>query len=109
MPDQEKFNEWCILELMGHRRLYGLVTEQELGGTNMLRVDVFSQDPAPIATQFYSSSAVYCITPTTEDICRRTGERARPEPVTRWELPPAIEDRSGREDDPGDYDGEPEF
>lgn len=87
MPDQDKFNEWCILELMGHRRLYGRVTEQELGGTNMLRVDIFGTGSEALATQFYSAAAVYCITPTTEEICRVMGGSARPEPVKRWEMP----------------------
>lgn len=37
------------------------------------------------ATQFYSASALYCLTPTTEEMARAV--RSRPEPVTAWELP----------------------
>ena len=63
----EPFKGWVILELMGHRRLAGYVVEQEVAGAGMLRIDVFAgQDEAAIATQFYSPSAVYCMTPSTE-------------------------------------------
>jgi hypothetical protein len=37
------------------------------------------------ASQFYSSSAVHAITPTTEKVACCIGRRA-PEPVSRWEL-----------------------
>ncbi|MGH3693253.1 MAG: hypothetical protein ACRDRX_04505 [Pseudonocardiaceae bacterium] len=39
------------------------------------------------ATQFYSASAVYCITPTTEEVARRIAARTQVTPVQRWELP----------------------
>lgn len=38
------------------------------------------------ATQFYSAAAVYCITPTTEDVARSVAARNQPAPVSRWEL-----------------------
>lgn len=76
---------WAILELMGHRRLAGYVTEETIGGQGFLRLDVYEDElDTPAATQFYSPSAVYCITPTTEEIARAATRR--PEPVSRWEL-----------------------
>ena len=109
---EERFEGWAILELMGHRRLAGYVREVELAGSGMLRLDVPDEEdgdktceecgansadgcicePAlgPVqATQFYSPSAVYCLTPTTEQLARDVARRARPQPVTRFELPPA--------------------
>lgn len=81
------FEGWVILELMGHRRLAGFLTEQELGGTSFLRLDIPGPDGQPTkATQLYSASAVYCITPTTEAVARRVAAISEPEPVTPWEL-----------------------
>lgn len=77
---------WAILELLGHRRLADYVTEQTIAGQAMLRIDVPCDPPA---TQWYSGAAVYCITPTTEDIARAVATRGRPEPVHLWELPAA--------------------
>lgn len=100
------FREWCVLELMGHRRLGGLVTEQELAGTAFVRIDVPADDEGgKPSTQIYSPAAVYCITPTTEEIARAVAKRNRPQPVQRWELaaPPSAQQitphQQGWEDD----------
>lgn len=91
------FTGWMILELMGHRRLFGLVSEQEIAGASFLRVDVYrGQEEKACATQFYSASAVYCMTPTTEDLARQMAAQAVPQPVSRFELPPAPTDDSER-------------
>lgn len=79
------FDQWAIVELMGHRKLAGHVTEQEIAGSSFLRLDIHDGDK-PVVTQYYSAGAVYCITPTTEEIARKMGERSRPAPVTRYEL-----------------------
>jgi len=67
------------------------------------------------ATQFYSTAALYALTPTTEEMARAI--RSRPEPVQQWELPrrellPAAAFEShdqplyAEEDDPGYIDDE---
>jgi hypothetical protein len=84
------FAGWVILELMGHRRLAGYLTEQEIAGEGFLRLDVPDGNPTdgpPKATQFYRPAAVYCITPTTEDVARLVAAGSDPAPVKRWELP----------------------
>lgn len=81
------FEEWVILELLGHRRLAGKLTEQQIGGASFLRLDIPSEPPA---TQIYSAGAVYCITPTTEELATQVAKLSKPAPVQRWELP-AIE------------------
>ena len=92
------FEGWAFLELMGHRKLAGFVREQNFAGAGLIRIDVPGDD-GNIATQFYSPSALYCLTPTTEDMARRFAKNVRPEPVTRWELPPATKNgASGAED-----------
>jgi hypothetical protein len=105
------FKEWCVLELMGHRKLAGLVSEQEIAGHGFLRLDIhaskrYGPDGMEIgtdhkSTQFYSPSSVYAITPVTEDTARAFAEGNQPAPVTRWELPaPAPRtDRDLRDDE----------
>jgi hypothetical protein len=82
------FAGWAILELMGHRRLGGRISEATIAGAAFVRIDVpHPQDLQAIAaTQFVSPTSVYAITPTTEEIARAIASRA-PEPVNRWELP----------------------
>lgn len=78
---------WAILELMGHRRLGGFVTEQEIAGRGFLRIGIPGDGDEDYAVQFYSPTAVYCITPSTEAAARAAAASSRPEPVKRWELP----------------------
>lgn len=90
------FSEWCVLELMGHRKLAGLVTEQQIAGQGFLRLDIYKagepltlapQEDSHVATQFYSPSSVYCITPCSEDTARAFATAHQIQPVSRWELP----------------------
>ena len=100
---RESFGEWVLLELMGHRRLAGYLTEQELAGQGFLRLEIPGETRYDAkgeehgsggATQYYSPSAVYAIHPIAEDLARQLATKMRPEPVTRWDLPalPAPQD-----------------
>jgi hypothetical protein len=108
------FEGWAIVELMGHRRLAANLSEATIAGAAFLRLDVPSDPPV---TQFYSASAVFSITPTTEELARRVAATHRPTPVSAYELPaprPAIdqddEDAQDHEpDDDGDQFSDVEF
>ncbi len=119
MSENGTIDGWAVLELMGHRRLAGYVVESEVAGQGMLRIDVPENLHAPCecsandkhallhdegcpctltgapqdvaATQFYSPGAVYCLTPTTEQIARGLAQRLLPTPVHRFELPAPVE------------------
>lgn len=91
-PEHIPFAQWVILELMGHRRLAGFLTEQEIAGQGFLCLNVPGEDPTSTvatATQFYNPKSVYCITPTTEQTARAVALASQPAPVQRWELPSA--------------------
>lgn len=81
------FEGWAIVELMGHRRIAGRVSETEIAGAKLLRVDIPGDGPDDYATQFVGGASIYCLTPTTEEMARAAARSSRPEPVTRWELP----------------------
>jgi hypothetical protein len=83
---EEHFEEWAVLELMGHRKLAGKVSETTIFGGVLLRIDIPSKDGA-FTTQFYSPSSIYCLTPTTEAMARAYAVQNQPAPVSRWELP----------------------
>lgn len=83
------FNAWVILELLGHRRITGLMTEVEIAGSKFLRIDIYGEQSGniPETTQFYAPSSVYAITPTTEEAARRLGNTTNQiAPVQPWEL-----------------------
>ena len=89
----EGFRQWAVLELMGHRRLAGMVTEQQIGGASFIRIDVPGKEVGEaVSTQFYAPGAVYCITPTTEETARLFAANHQPEPISTWDIrQPALE------------------
>lgn len=101
LPSQPPaFAEWTIVELMGHRRLAGRVTEATIAGAGFLRIDVYAgKAKKPAATQFVAPASVYALTPTTEDICRHLGITEQPAPVSRFELPARAGDSGARDTD----------
>lgn len=104
MSDQEKvgFRGWAVVEAFGHRKLGGLVevSPPELPG--LIRVDVIADGDTPIATQYYGPTAIFCLTPCTEDMARRLAKACEIRPVAQWELPapePRSYDPAPRDDD----------
>lgn len=84
--EEQNQDDWVIMELMGHRRLVGKLTEATFAGGAFLRLDI-PKNGEDFSTQYYSPAAVYCITPTTEDMVRLMAKNSQPAPVSRWELP----------------------
>lgn len=85
MAETDKLEMWAVVELMGHRRLAGKVSEESHFGTPLLRIDV-PQDDA-FVTQFYGGQSIYCLTPTTEEIARSVAKTNQPKPVHTFEMP----------------------
>ena len=82
----EKFEQWAIIELLGHVKMAGMVTEEKRFGTEMGRVDIPGENDT-FTTQYFSGSSVYRITPTTEEIARACALKWQtPAPVHQWEL-----------------------
>lgn len=88
---ESRFDEWVILELMGHRQLAGRLTEVELAGEGFLRLEIPATGDRPAATQLYRPTAVYGIHPVTEELARRAAAHAASwqMPVSRLQLEPA--------------------
>lgn len=84
--EQEKFDLWCVVELFGHSRIAGRCTEQNVAGTNMLRVDVPDTSNQPGFTRFLSSGGIYAINPVSEGVARQIAENLQIQPVNIWDV-----------------------
>lgn len=82
----EKLNLWCIVELMGHAKIAGMCTEQNIAGTNMLRVDVPETDEQPAFTRFFGSAAIYSINPVDEQTARAMALKIEALPITSYDI-----------------------
>ncbi|WP_040585412.1 hypothetical protein [Allomesorhizobium alhagi] len=105
--------EWAIVEIMGHRKLYGRVREEEKFGAKMLRIDV----PKPTVprtlfdaaegkpeepsltwvTQWYGGPSIFSLTLTDESTVLRANQPYAP--AQRYIAPPDRYD-DGEEEEP---------
>lgn len=91
--EQRTFDSWGVVEVMGHKKFAGHITEQVIAGSALVRVDV----PAAVVrisrpqydergyaigyagtektvgafTKLVGVASIYCITPTTEEVARK--------------------------------------
>jgi hypothetical protein len=89
--EKSSFNEWALVELFGHQKIVGKVSEATLAGGAFLRVDVPAFNGEAAFTRFYGPGAIYSINPVTEDIARGLMAHYRNAPVHRFELPQIAE------------------
>lgn len=96
------FETWAVVELMGHVRLAGRLTEENLFGSALGRIDIPVGDGTDeFITQYFGGGSVYRITPVSEEAARQVARHARPAPIYRLEL------TAGRtEPDYEDFDNE---
>lgn len=77
------YTGYAVVELFGHRKVAGMVSPAQQYGTEMLRIDVPGPDGKTIITQFYGGSALYGVTPCSEETARRVVART-------YELPDLV-------------------
>src|SRR5205807_1686045 len=57
------FEEWALVELFGHSRIVGKVTEATIAGGAFIRVDVPDKDGNTVFTRFFGPGAIYSMSP----------------------------------------------
>lgn len=113
---QSKFELWCLVELFGHQRIAGFVSEATIGGGAFIRVDVPNPySEGDLYTRYFGPAAIYAINPTTKEEVFRLVGMLHPKPptprVTRYQQLAASFDPEGQDfaegdplDDPGSDD-----
>jgi hypothetical protein len=97
-PETKPVDEiWALVEVFGHRKHYGRVTEVEKFGTKMLRVDVPGATDGEFETFFYGGGSIFGMTPMTEAAARKWAAYDRPQRVRPLDALPPPDDF--REDD----------
>lgn len=110
----ESIDSWAILEIMGHRRLAGKLSQAEVAGVPFLRIDIPSEPPQ---TQLYPASSVFGITLCSEATARAEVQASVAPAVTHWgnylesrpipEVIRALDDDEEHDDDGRDDDDVP--
>lgn len=98
------FDQWAVLEIMGHQRFAGRVTEQVIAGGAFLRVDVPAVEDRPEFCKLFGASAVFCITPCDETTARNIAAGMRERPLPLYASPAPRIGVSASDDFDGDDD-----
>jgi len=83
---EEKFELNAIVELFGHQRMAGKVTDQSVGGASFIRIDVPETKSQPAFTRIVNPSAVYAINPVTEEVMLYMAENITAKPIDAWDI-----------------------
>lgn len=93
---------WAIVEIFGHQRIAGFLSEQTIGGQSFVRVDVpeiatkpdgrYESGDGPVAahSKLYGPGAIYAISPVDEALARVAAAQIRHKPVQSYGLGDAL-------------------
>jgi hypothetical protein len=111
MDNNGIFETFAIVEIFGHTRIAGRVSEQIIAGNGFLRVDVPELPAAgrypmqPAFTRLYGTAAIYSITPVSEEIAMQAAQSMRVRPVDVYIAVPQLAEAL----DDDDYDIEKDY
>ncbi len=98
MIENKSLETWAVVEVMGHKRFAGFVTEQAIAGAAFVRVDV-PEIPAdsksdraalPAFTKLLGAPSIYAITPCTEETARAFAAKMQERAFATYEAPRLI-------------------
>ena len=76
----------AVVELFGHNRMAGKVTEQSIGVATFIRIDVPETSQQPKFTRLVNPSAIYAINPVTEEVMLQMAEMITSKPIESWDI-----------------------
>lgn len=80
VPDRDgettELKSWALVELFGHQRIVGFLSQQTFGTSVLFRIDVpdLMKDGKRVRdgfTRYFGTAAIYSITPVSEEIVRK--------------------------------------
>lgn len=83
---QEKFEAFALVELMGRQRLAGRVTETVIAGCGFLQVDVPETTHSPKFTRLIAPGSLYAINPIDEATMKMYAENLCVKPIDSWDI-----------------------
>lgn len=111
MVEVTKFEQWAVVEIMGHRKFAGFVSELSIGGTSFVRVDIpevtaRDGEVMPSFTKIFGAGSIYCISPCTEETARAFACQIRSRAFDLYEAP-RLEMSAKKAADDNDDDWDP--
>lgn len=95
---EEHIETWAYVEIMGHSKVAGRISERKVGINVMLQIDVPKPDEGFSHSVIYSPSSIFSIQPTTEEWCRKWVKARIEYPVLPY-IPPTKQLTSASDND----------
>jgi hypothetical protein len=84
--ENKRFESFALVELFGHQRMAGKVSEQTIGASTFIRIDVPETKKQPAFTRILNPSAIYAINPITKEVMISLAEGFKSTPVLEWDI-----------------------
>lgn len=69
-PTDDDLAFWAVVEIMGHRTRAGRLSDHQIGGATLLRID----HPTDDRFELYNATAIFAIRPCTRDVAARAAQ-----------------------------------
>jgi hypothetical protein len=86
--EKEKLESYAVIEMMGHRKIVGKISESDIGGSALLKVSVLGKNAEPDRTEYIGIGSIYCLTIVTEEAAKAVAVTNAPEPTWAWGIKP---------------------
>lgn len=96
--EQQRFEAWGIVDLFGHTRLAGRISEQAIGGETFIRVDVPNGEG--FHTRLFGKGAIYGMSLTDETIAREVAKASSIRPVSSYDVTALLADMRPKQPSP---------
>jgi len=82
----DKFELTGIVELFGHQKVAGQISEYSIGSSTFIRIDVPDTKLQPKFTRFVNPTAVYSINPTDKTTMQFMADAISAKPIDSWDF-----------------------
>lgn len=83
---ENKLELFAIVELFGHSKLAGKITEQSVGSSTFIRVDVPETKRQPSFSRIVNPSAIYALNPVTKEVMEQMAASIEEAPLEAWDI-----------------------
>ena len=97
------FEAWALVEVFGHSKYAGKISEQKIGNNSFVRVDVPATGEFPAFTKMFGEKSIFSMTIVAEDVARKAAESFRSRPVDVLHYPHNDSQRYLGYEDEDDY------
>jgi len=80
--------QWALVDIYGHDRYAGRISEAKVAGASMLRIDVPETPGCQAFSKLFGAKAIFSITPCDERVARAAAVHLAARPLIEFSPPP---------------------